>query len=154
LAYKWRAGLVVAGLGLVALALGACGGTIGGEGYVDQTLATSDIGARTYLHRSLATGDIGSSEYTRAAPGASEILPRDYPGAPPFIPHSLNGLTITTDLNVCLSCHATGLSFGEGHTATVIPLSHYTDQVDWTVTEELQDLRYDCLLCHLQQSSE
>jgi len=139
LKHNWRAGLVVACLGLIALVLGACGGA-------------EDTGG--FIHQTLATGDVGINEFSTAPPGTSEILPRDYPGAPAYVPHSLNGLTIDNDINLCVSCHATGLSFGEGHTATVIPLSHYTDQVDWTVTDELQDLRYDCLLCHLPQSKE
>ena len=135
--HRFKVVKVLVSLGIVALALGACG--------------TDDTG---YIHQTLATGEVGANEYSVAAPGTSEILPREYPGAPPIIPHSLDGLTITKDANPCLGCHASGLSLGDGHTATKIPESHYIDQMDGTRTEELQGMRYNCLLCHLPQSPE
>ena len=132
---RWRAAAVLALFVAVSLALGACG--------------ADDTG---YIHQTLATGEVGANEYSTAAPGTSEVLPREYPGAPPIIPHSLDGLTITKDANPCLACHASGLSLGDGHTATKIPESHYIDQADETRTEELQGMRYNCLVCHLPQS--
>lgn len=137
--HRWKAVLVLVALGVAALALGACGGTDDPASYVVQTLAT---------------GEVGANEYSTAAPGTSEILPREYPGAPPIIPHSLDGLTIDRDTNACLTCHVAGVSFGTGHTATKVPESHYLDQMDGTRTDAVQDLRYNCLLCHLPQSPE
>lgn len=139
---RFKALLPLAALCLAVLTLAACGGGAdGGDG-------------DSYLHQTLASGDLGINEYSRAAPGSSEILPREYPGAPPFVPHSLDGLTITKDANDCVTCHLTGLSFGAGHTATMIPDSHYIEQMDGTRSEDIQDLRYGCLLCHLPQSAE
>lgn len=134
-----KAGSVVVTFGVIALALVAC---------------TGAIGAEIYIHQTLASGDVGSNEYATASAGTSEILPRDYPGAPPHVPHSLDGLTVSKEDNNCLACHAIGLRIQEGHTATKIPESHYTNQVSGLVTEELQALRYGCLLCHLPQSPE
>jgi cytochrome c-type protein NapB len=140
---RFKALALLAVLCLLALTLAACGGDADGVG-----------DGESYIHEGLVTGRIGINEYSTAAPGSSEILPREYPGAPPLVPHSLEGLSITKDSNDCLTCHLTGLSFGAGHTATMIPDSHYVDPVDGTRTEEIQGQRYGCLLCHLPQSAE
>ena len=105
-----------------------------------------------YIHDILATGDVGMNEYSSILPGQSTVLPREYPGAPPFIPHSPAGLIITKDTHPCLVCHITGTSFGPDHTATKIPESHYTDIPTGIISENIQGLRYNCLLCHLPQS--
>ena len=105
-------------------------------------------------HTILATGTPGVNEYSQDNPGSSELLPREYPGAPPLIPHKISNLTITKDANACLSCHLTGVSLGEGHVATIVPESHYTDAATGIVGEYMQELRYNCLLCHLPQTGD
>ena len=121
----------------------------------EQPTATPEVTSPgTVSHQTLATGDVGINEYSSTAPGSSQILPRDYPGAPPHIPHDISGLKIDKDGNSCVTCHAQGISFGEGHTATKIPESHYTDISTGSRSQGLQGLRYNCLLCHLPQSSE
>ena len=107
---------------------------------------------KTYLHRSLETGDVGTNVYSAPPAGQSTILPREYPGSPALIPHSIVGFNIDKDGNSCLGCHATGISLGNGHVATKIPDSHYTDLVTEMQSDELQELRYNCTICHLQQS--
>ncbi|MFC1865895.1 nitrate reductase cytochrome c-type subunit [Chloroflexota bacterium] len=102
----------------------------------------------------LTIGELIINEYTDKVPGQSIKLPRAYPGAPPFIPHSLSELVINNSTNSCFLCHITGLSYGPDHTATIIPESHYTDIFTGTLSEEIQGLRYNCLLCHVPQSPE
>ncbi len=118
------------------------------------TTTPAETSTGTIIHQTLATGDVGVNEYSSTAPGSSQILPRDYPGAPPHIPHDISGLKIDKDENSCVTCHAQGISFGEGHTATKIPESHYIDIPSGTQSQDLQGLRYNCRLCHLPQSSE
>lgn len=50
--------------------------------------------AQEYTHN-IPTGELGINEYSTDPPGQSTVLPRAYPGAPPFVPHSLAGLVIT-----------------------------------------------------------
>lgn len=123
---------------------------LGAVVYVIVTKEPSD----KYIHEILATGDVGMNEYSSIFPGESTVLPREYPGAPPFIPHDPSGLTITKDTHPCMVCHVPGISFGPDHTATKIPESHYTDIPTGIISENIQGLRYNCLLCHLPQSSE
>ena len=114
--------LVIASLGFVA-----CTG--GGD---DQE----------YTH-SILTGELGINEYSTLLPGQSTLLPRAYPGAPPFIPHSLAGLEISKDILPCLTCHLAGFSYGPDHTATRIPESHYTDLPTGEKSESIQLNRYN-----------
>lgn len=105
-----------------------------------------------YTHQILATGELGINEYSDKPPGQSTLLPREYPGAPPVIPHSLKGFTIAKDQHPCLACHVQGMSFSPDHTATKIPESHYTDIPTGTKSQDIQPLRYNCLICHVPQS--
>jgi nitrate reductase cytochrome c-type subunit len=110
-----------------------------------------------YVHEGLAAGEPGDNIYSAPPPGLSTKLPREYPGAPPLIPHNISGFTITKDSNPCMGCHETGLTLGAGgdeHTATKVPESHYTDAVTGEKSDELQDARYICNLCHLSQTEE
>ena len=107
-----------------------------------------------YTHQILATGELGINEYSTKPPGQSSILPREYPGAPPLIPHSPSGLTITKDRNPCLGCHIQGVSLGPDHTATKIPESHYIDIPTGEKSQDIQPIRYNCTICHIPQSSE
>ena len=109
--------------------------------------------AQEYTHNIL-TGELGINEYSTDPPGQSTVLPRAYPGAPPFVPHSLAGLVITKDQLPCLGCHLVGLSYGPDHAATRIPESHYTDLPTGTKSEDIQLIRFNCLLCHVPQSPE
>jgi nitrate reductase cytochrome c-type subunit len=109
---------------------------------------------KEYTHETLATGELGINQYSTQPPGQSAVLPREYPGAPPFVPHSLSGLTITKDKNPCLTCHVQGVSFGPDHTATKIPESHYIDIPTGNKSQDIQPIRYNCVICHIPQSAE
>ena len=116
------------------------------------TILTPTATPPEYTHQILTMGELGINEYSPNMPGQSTILPREYPGAPPFIPHNLSGLVIQKDIHSCFLCHTTGLSFGPDHTATMIPESHYIDIPTGTQSDNIQGVRYNCLLCHVQQS--
>lgn len=138
-------GMLLGLLAALSLLLSSCGTT-------DEP--TVDGGDEEYIHQTLATDEVGANEYISSPPGQSTIIEREYLGAPPLIPHNLDGLEITKDVNSCLTCHVDGLSFGPDHTATAIPDSHYTDIVSGIRSEGIQSLRYNCLLCHSPQTTE
>lgn len=109
------------------------------------------IEGNTYVHRPLGTGTPGMNQYSSSLPGQSEVLQREYESAPPLVPHDISGFVITKDFNTCLVCHTRGETIRAGHTATRIPDSHYLDLPTGTVSQSLQALRYDCLICHVPQ---
>ena len=118
------------------------------------TTSTSEITEEPpeYTHQIPMIGELGVNEYSTKIPGQSTILPRAYPGAPPFVPHSLSGLVITKDQLPCLTCHLQGLSLGTDHTATKIHESHYIDLPTGIKSQDIQPIRYNCLICHVPQS--
>ena len=153
-------GLLLALVLVIALVLGACTSeeepteeeTVKEEEPAEETVKEEDSG--NYVHKGLVTGEVGDNVYSNPPPGQSTKLPREYPGAPPLIPHSLDGLVIDKDNNSCLGCHLTGITLGEDHTATMIPESHYTDAVSGEVMEDVVEARYVCNLCHLPQTDD
>lgn len=88
------------------------------------------------------------------APGNNKALPRSYDGAPPLIPHSLDGVVpITREENLCLLCHASGGT--DPADPPQVPRSHL---IDWraapgTVRDKVAGARYACTACHVAQSS-
>lgn len=96
--------------------------------------------------------------YANTPPGASIVLPRAYPGAPPQIPHDIaDFLPITTASNMCISCHDQPGQWGKKRdkgTPTPIPQSHYTDlrNAPGKVTDHLINARYNCNQCHVPQT--
>jgi cytochrome c-type protein NapB len=90
-------------------------------------------------------------EYGEADPYIAGVLPRAYSGAPPQIPHTMEGLVpITRELNTCLSCHQlpdrVGKKKAKGESP--LPLSHYTD----VKHNALYMGRYNCTQCHTPQA--
>jgi cytochrome c-type protein NapB len=103
----------------------------------------------------LTMGQPGMNTFPETAPGETTKLERAYPGAPPFVPHSVVGLSISRSTNDCLDCHAEGIEVEEGHVATKVPPSHYTNDYSKEQREDqVIGMRYNCLQCHLPQSSE
>lgn len=65
--------------------------------------------------------------YIDKAPGESQRVPPRVPGAPPVIPHLLDGLLpITRDSNACVLCHGT-----PGARTEVPPPAPSSHFVDW-----------------------
>lgn len=99
-----------------------------------------------------------SFSYNDQYPGSSKVLPRAYPGAPPQIPHNIDGLKpITASNNACLGCHNNPSNRGKkvAGLPTAIPESHYIDQRfnPGKVGEKLVSARYVCTQCHVPQAN-
>lgn len=92
-------------------------------------------------------------EYRQADPYSGGVLPRAYNGAPPQVPHSLDGLVpITRDSNTCVSCHQQPDQVGKKKVKgqpTALPATHYTD----VKNNALHMGRYNCTQCHTPQAN-
>ena len=91
--------------------------------------------------------------FTDAAPGGNDRLARAYDGAPPLIPHSLDGFVpITSSENACLLCHQTGST--DPADPPQAPRSHLIDfrRAPDVVRETVAGARWNCTACHVMQS--
>ncbi len=91
--------------------------------------------------------------FTDAAPGGNVRLERAYDGAPPLIPHSLDGFVpITSSDNTCLLCHQTGST--DPADPPQVPRSHLIDfrRAPDVVRETVAGARWNCTACHVMQS--
>lgn len=92
-------------------------------------------------------------QYRQADPYSGGVLPRAYLGAPPQVPHNLDGLVpITRDNNACLACHQQPDQVGKKKVKgqpTALPASHYTD----VKNNALHMGRYNCTQCHTPQAN-
>jgi len=94
-------------------------------------------------------GRPGVNRWNDKPPGSTKPLPRPYPGAPPIVPHAVEGLVISRDANACLDCHLEGAEIGEGHAATKVPPSHFVNpRTNEVKTGTVTGTRYQCLQCH------
>ena len=97
--------------------------------------------------------DPATFEYRQADPYSGGVLPRAYSGAPPQVPHSLDGLIpITRDSNTCVSCHQQPDQVGKKKVKgqpTALPATHYTD----VKNNALHMGRYNCTQCHTPQAN-
>lgn len=108
---------------------------------------------KVYSEKGLWTGRPGWHPYTTDEPGSTKPLPRPYPGAPPLIPHSIEGLTTARGENSCLNCHLEGMEVAEGHKATKIPPSHFVNPFTGEKrTDTVVGMRYNCRQCHAPQA--
>lgn len=105
------------------------------------------VGAKALKGRGLFTGVPGMNAAPTADAGTTKPLARPYPGAPPLIPHTVERLSITRELNDCMTCHLEGIEAAEGHFATKIPASHLAG------ADAVKGIRYQCLQCHVPQDT-
>ena len=91
--------------------------------------------------------------WTLPAAGEAQRYERAFENAPPMIPHDLEGLVpITTDNNMCISCHMPEVAEGIG--ATSIPKSHfYSIRYKKDTEGELSQDRFVCTVCHAPQAN-
>lgn len=91
--------------------------------------------------------------YTQADAGTSTKVARSFENAPPLIPHSTEGLLpITTDNNICLTCHMP--EYAEAVGSTPIPKSHLFSLRDGKdLYGKLSDARFNCTQCHVPQAN-
>ncbi|MFQ6105144.1 MAG: nitrate reductase cytochrome c-type subunit [Candidatus Glassbacteria bacterium] len=101
----------------------------------------------------LATGQPGMNIYPTDQPGETTLLERPYSIAPPMVPHDVTGLEISRFSNDCLGCHLEGVEVSEGHVATKVPTSHFSNEYTGEEKEGMiVGIRYNCLQCHVPQS--
>jgi len=89
-----------------------------------------------------------------STPGEKGLRPRPYPGAPPVVPHGIQGfLPITPKDNACLACHGEAKVKKAGE-PTPLPPSHYTDYSRRPPVpgEKMAGSRWICVSCHVQQT--
>ena len=108
---------------------------------------------KVFRGKGLQQGRPGMNRWSGRAPGSAKPLPRPYPGAPPLVPHGVEGLAITREANGCLDCHLDGTDLGGGHVATKAPPSHFTNPLTKeTPAGAVAGMRYNCLQCHAPQA--
>lgn len=120
-------------------------------GAADKGLTEEQMGlSRTSVN---VDPDPAIFEYRQADPSTSGVLPRAFSGAPPQVPHNLDGLIpITRDSNTCVSCHQQPDQVGKKKVKgepTPLPATHYTD----VKNNALHMGRYNCTQCHTPQAN-
>ena len=101
----------------------------------------------TLARKDFLAGKPGLNIYSDKNPGETKTLKRPYKFSPPFIPHSIKADIINANINSCLECHQEGLELSQGHVATKVPFSHYTNS-------KIRGMNYNCLQCHVHQTEE
>jgi len=82
---------------------------------------------------------------TKPIPGKVKPAPVAFEGAPPMIPHSVEGmLPITKNNNMCLNCHMP--QSAKALNVTPIPKTHFKN-------DKLAGSRFNCTLCHVPQAN-
>jgi cytochrome c-type protein NapB len=135
-------------IGVTLVTLGACAGQRG--------VADKDLG----LSKSTVfdTPSPAAFAYGEALPGSGNTLPRAFSGAPPQIPHNIQGfIPVTVRSNACVGCHNNPAMWGKKvkGAPTPMPQSHYTDtrNAPENVTKKMIGARFVCTQCHVPQAS-
>jgi cytochrome c-type protein NapB len=138
-----------------------------GAGSVDDMKEAND-GLDMYFRDGdlLALTDQPLPIYPDTTAGESVMLERDFPDAPPQIPHTTEDMyPITLDENECLDCHhpentvsKDDLPLPESHfKAPVMGKGAPGDPMIWVVKDyKIKDIvggRYNCNMCHTPQAS-
>jgi cytochrome c-type protein NapB len=96
--------------------------------------------------------------FSKASPGTSEPMPRYFPGAPPQIPHQIEGFVpIKAAANACMGCHNRPDLWQQPPIRglpTPMPESHYTDlrASPHKVQQQVVGARFICTQCHAPQA--
>ncbi len=77
-----------------------------------------------------------------------EPMSRDYIQQPPLVPHTINGYTINTKFNKCLTCHSWA-NYRKA-AATKVSQTHFEDR-DGGIRANISARRYFCTQCHVPQ---
>jgi nitrate reductase cytochrome c-type subunit len=151
--------------------LGACAGTKGedsGKGAARSAATGPDDIEVFFRTASIGSiGDQGLPEYPAADPGESTKLGRDFPDAPPQIPHAVDDMyPITLSGNDCLDCHHPDNALGADDVP--LPESHFMEPIMgegeaaspmvWVVkgyakAQHVAGARFNCNLCHTPQAT-
>jgi cytochrome c-type protein NapB len=116
-------------------------------------VSCTDEPQEVYRESGLATGEPGMNLYPSDQPGETDPIERPYTNAPPMIPHDVTELEISRAANDCMGCHLDGLEVSEGHAATKIPASHYSNEYTGEQKKAtVVGIRYNCLQCHVPQT--
>jgi cytochrome c-type protein NapB len=116
-------------------------------------LGIAAAAGKVFAGKGLQTGAPAMNRYNDQTPESTLPLPRPFAGAPPLIPHTVEGLGVTRATNDCLACHLEGTEIVEGHRATKVPPSHFTNPYKKETKDgEVVGTRYNCLQCHAPQT--
>lgn len=141
-------GRAVAGLAAVWL----CVGVARSQGPEARPIPDRDLGLRKVA---LSDDPVPAvTAYPDAAPGDNTKLPRAYDGAPPLIPHTLDGFgPITAGENTCLLCHQNGST--DPADPPQVPRSHMIDlrRAPGVLRETVAGARWNCTSCHVTQTN-
>lgn len=112
----------------------------------------SEIGLRKISVKDENSVTLRDINYSAQPAGLSTRFDRAFENAPPMIPHDLDGLLpITTELNMCTTCHLPEFANDVG--STPVPKSHLVDLRSGEDNEGVLDgSRYNCVQCHTPQA--
>jgi len=166
----WLVAILVAPLVSGAF-LGACAGT--NEQAAQKDASRSASAGPDDIIVFFRTADLGSlsdqglPEYPETDAGESTKLARDFPDAPPQIPHSVADMyPITLGSNECLDCHSPENAIGVDDVP--LPDSHFKVPImgkgdaqspmvwvvkDYETVQEVAGARYNCNMCHTPQAT-
>jgi len=150
--------------------LGACAGTTeeGSPKDAPRSASESDDGIDVFFRDAslVSLSDQALPVYPDADAGESTKIARDFPDAPPQIPHAVEEMyPITLGGNECLECH---LPENATEGDVPIPDSHFkapvmgkgaaNEPMVWVVKEYRQSqglmgTRYNCNMCHTPQAT-
>ena len=150
--------------------LGACAGTTeegslkGAGSSTPEARDGMDVFFRDASLESLS--DQALPKYPDADAGDSTKIARDFPDAPPQIPHAVEDMyPITLAGNECLECHLPENATGDD---VPLPESHFKAPVmgkgaahepmvwvvkDYRQTQDVTGARYNCNMCHTPQAT-
>jgi cytochrome c-type protein NapB len=118
---------------------------------VMSMLAAPVMAGETYISTLRGEVDLNKEE---TAPMMGKVMnedikrKRDYPMAPPTIPHKVDNYPVNKNANKCMSCHARDRT--EDSQAPMVSVTHYMNR-DGNFLAEISPRRYFCNQCHVVQ---